>query len=374
MHFLMSITIQNKKKENKMKLISNYIMILSISLLPLGYSSIAENNGVESLKKIGRAFTSVAKKVSPAVVYIKVEKDLASPGYRKNIPKTWPNIRSRRFTFGQGSGFLVSKDGYILTNSHVVENADHIKVRLNDGNEIEAKIIGTDPKSEVAVIKIPGKDLPFIEMGDSEKLEIGEWVIAVGNPFGLSKSITAGIVSAKGRNSVGLADYENFIQTDAAINPGNSGGPLIDLDAKVIGINTAIFSQNGGNMGIGFAIPINMAKSIMEQLIANGKVTRGFLGILMQEVNPELAERFELKTKKGVLISRVIPDSPADKSGLKIGDIIIKLEDKSVSDINAFRNSIAMLTPGTEKEITVNRDGKNTAITVKIGINNLGRK
>lgn len=359
-----------------MKLINNYVLIVSMFLLPLTYVSKAENNGVESLKKTGRAFASVAKKVSPAVVYIKVEKDVEFIYNRESMrdPGYGPDRSRGRLTFGQGSGFLVSSDGYILTNNHVVEDADHIKVRLNDGKEIEAKIVGTDPKTEVAVIKIPGKNWPFIEMGDSESMEVGEWVIAVGNPFGLSNSITSGIVSAKGRNRVGLADYENFIQTDAAINPGNSGGPLVDLNGKVIGVNTAIFSQNGGNMGIGFAIPINMAKSIMEQLIDNGKVTRGFIGIMMREINHDLAERFKLKIKKGILIARVLADSPAEKSGLLEGDIIIKLADKPVSNLNAFRNAVAMITPGTEKSITVNRDGLQKKVTVKIGINNFGIK
>ena len=335
---------------------------------------------IAQLKSTGRAFASVAKKVSPAVVLIKVEKDVQQQAgrssaeeellrrffgqQRRQAPQQKAPEQERQEA-GQGSGFIISKDGLILTNNHVVGEADAIKVMLNDGREFSAEIIGTDPKSDVAVIKIKGENLPILELGDSDKMEIGEWVLAVGNPFGLSHTVTSGIVSAKGRNAVGITDYEDFIQTDAAINPGNSGGPLVDLDGKAIGINTAIFSRSGGYMGIGFAIPINMVKKIKDQLIADGTVTRGFLGIEMQELTPELAESFD--TKEGILITRIETESPAEKSGLQSGDIIVSYKDKPIKNLNAFRNSIALEKPGDKIELSIIRNSKNKSITVKVG-------
>ena len=336
---------------------------------------------IAQLKSTGRAFASVAKKVSPAVVLIKVEKDVQQQAgrssseeeflrrffgqQRRQQPQQKRAPEQERQEIGQGSGFIISSDGLILTNNHVVGEADAIKVMLNDGREFPAEVIGTDPKSDVAVIKIKGKDLPILELGDSDKMDIGEWVLAVGNPFGLSFTVTSGIVSAKGRNAVGITDYENFIQTDAAINPGNSGGPLVDLDGKAIGINTAIFSRSGGYMGIGFAIPINMVKKIKDQLIADGSVTRGFLGIVMQELTPELAESFE--TKEGIIIAQVEPESPAEKAGLQSGDIIISYKNNAIKNFNAFRNSIALEKPGDKVQLEIIRNSKKKTLTVTIG-------
>jgi serine protease Do len=268
---------------------------------------------------------------------------------------------------GQGSGFIISKDGYILTNNHVVGDADKVTVKLLDGREFTAKTIGTDVHSDVAVIKIDGKDLPMLQMGDSDTLEVGEWVVAIGNPFGLSHTLTVGVVSAKGRSSVGIADYENFIQTDAAINPGNSGGPLVDLDGRVVGMNTAIFSRNGGYMGIGFAIPINMAKAIKDQLIQTGSVTRGYLGIVIQDLTPELAKSFGLKDNQGILVSQVSEDSPAAKAGLKQGDVIVEFAGKPVEKVGAFRNGVALKAPGSKEELTVLRSGKRKTFSITIG-------
>jgi serine protease Do len=217
------------------------------------------------------------------------------------------------------------------------------------------------------VIKVEGKNLPVVPLGDSDKLRIGEWVIAIGNPFGLAETVTVGVVSATGRSNVHIADYEDFIQTDAAINPGNSGGPLLNLDGEVIGINTAIFSQNGGYMGIGFAIPINMAKNIKEQLLKSGKVTRGQLGISIQEISKDLADSFDLKSTKGILVADVLADSPAEKAGLKTGDVILKLNGDDITDLGAFRNKIAMTAPGTNVELLIMRDGNTKKINVKIG-------
>ncbi len=346
------------------------------------------DNGLDLLRQSSRAFTEVAEKAVPAVVSVQVEtvievsSDYGSPfGYHspfddefferffgRKFRRSQPQERKQ---VGQGSGFIISADGYILTNNHVVENADKIKVILNDGREFNnAKIIGTDPESDVAVIKIDGEDFPTIELGDSDDLRIGEWVIAVGNPFGLSETVTVGIVSAKGRY-VGITKggYEDFIQTDAAINPGNSGGPLLNLDGKVIGINSAIFSRSGGYMGIGFAIPINMARQVKDQLVDTGKVTRGYIGIGMNPkgITPELVKSFGLEKNTGILIAEVLEDTPAEKAGLKSGDIILKMNGKDVEGNVSFRNSVSLIKPGTKIKLTILRGDKEKEITVKIG-------
>jgi serine protease Do len=280
-----------------------------------------------------------------------------------------PDSRQKKYRqMGQGSGFIISNDGYILTNNHVVGEADKITVRMHDKREFNAKLIGTDPKSDVAVIKIDADNLPTIPIGNSDDLEVGEWVIAVGNPFGLLETVTVGVVSAKGRGTVGIADYENYIQTDAAINPGNSGGPLINLDGAAVGINTAIYSRTGGYMGIGFSIPINMAINIKEQLVAQGKVIRGYLGIFIQEVTKEIADSFQFHGKGGVLVSEVTKDSPADKGGFQQGDIIVELNDKPVDSIMPFRNTIAMTPPSSEIKLKVFRNGEYIDRSVKIGV------
>lgn len=345
-----------------------------------------DKNGVDNLRKTSRAFAAVAKKASPAVVFIKVEKTVSgqpgegfsSPfGGQQNPfgedffnrffdrPPEAPNAQQR--VMGQGSGFILSEDGYILTNNHVVGGADKIQVKLEDGREFIAKIIGTDAHSDIAIIKIDAQNLPVLEFGDSDALEVGEWVLAIGNPFGLSHTLTAGIVSAKGRSSVGLADYENFIQTDAAINPGNSGGPLVDLDGKAIGMNTAIFSGSGGYMGIGFAIPINMASSIVDQLIESGSVTRGYLGIIIQELTPELAKSFGLPDHNGILVAEVTPGSPAQNAGLEQGDVIVEFDGSPVADVGVFRNRVSLKAPDSSQKITILRDGERRMLKVTIG-------
>lgn len=343
----------------------------------------AADDGIESLRQAGKAFSAVAKKVSPAVVFISVEKiekvgnrQQKSPFddefFRKFFDMPFPDEQSKsrpreRRVGGQGSGFIISSDGYILTNNHVVGEADEVIVQLQDGKEYRAKLVGGDERSDVAVIKVDAENLPVLELGDSEQLEVGEWVLAVGSPFGLSHSITAGIVSAKGRSSVGITDYENFIQTDAAINPGNSGGPLVDLNGKAVGMNTAIFSRSGGYMGIGFAIPINMVSKIMAQLIDSGSVTRGYLGILIQNLTHDLSESFGLDTNKGVLIADVTDDSPAEHSGLKQGDVIIEFDGRAVDDVGRFRNNVSLVSPGSSVEMVVIRNGAQKTIDVEIG-------
>ncbi len=268
---------------------------------------------------------------------------------------------------GQGSGFIISPDGYIMTNNHVVGDADQVTVTLLDGREYKADIIGTDPPTDVAIIKIDESDLPFLRFNDSDKLQVGDWVLAFGNPFGLSHTLTAGIVSAKGRSGIGLNDYENFIQTDAAINPGNSGGPLVDLDGRVIGMNTAIFSRSGGYMGIGFAIPINMAQRIREQLVASGSVTRGRLGVYIQDMTADLAESFDLEKGEGILVSRVIEDSPAQEAGLKQGDLILELDGRKVGKVADFRNRVSFTPPGTKVKLLIRRDNRKQTLIAKIG-------
>ena len=244
---------------------------------------------------------------------------------------------------GSGSGVIVSADGYILTNNHVISGVDEITVVMADGEQYDAEVVGSDPQSDVAVIKVDAKDLPAAKLGDSDAIEVGEWVLAVGNPFELQNTVTAGIISARGRSGISpmsTSSYEDFIQTDAAINPGNSGGPLVNLDGEVIGINTAIATRTGGNIGIGFAIPINMAKQIMEQLIDTGKVTRGWLGVIIQNITPELKDEFGLKTTEGALVGDVDKDGPAKKAGVRRGDVIVEYRGEKVKDINQLRNLV----------------------------------
>ncbi len=340
-----------------------------------------------------KEFTSVAAKATPAVVFIQVEKSIpvrGTPGnfndpfdlfnddfferfFRHRMPRrptpprpdAPPENQYRQQ--GQGSGFIVSADGYVLTNNHVVGDADRITVKLADNREFTGEIVGTDAQTDVAVVKIKADNLPVLPLGDSDALEVGEWVMAIGNPFGLAHTVTAGIVSAKGRSTVGIADYEDFIQTDAAINPGNSGGPLLNLDGEAVGINTAIFSRNGGYMGIGFAIPVNMARNIYAQLIKKGEITRGYMGVAIQDLSPQLAESFGLKEAAGVLVSEVVKGSPADTAGVRTGDVIIQLGGKDVGNVGAFRNDIALSEPGTTVKLTVVRNRRPQTLAVTLG-------
>lgn len=361
------------------------ILLLILLLLLCQGAVLAQDQGLENLKQSGQAFREVARKVSPAVVFIKVEKELENDRQMEFFDPFGDDFFRRFFgappqqqqprskpekhrQMGQGSGFLVSADGYILTNNHVVGDADKVQVQLQDGRDYQAKIIGADPASDLAVIKIDVSKLPFLPLGDSDQLQVGDWVLAFGNPFGLSHSLTAGIVSAKGRSGIGLNDYEDFIQTDAAINPGNSGGPLVNLDGEVVGINSAIFSRSGGYMGIGFAIPVNMAKQIKTQLIEHGEVQRGQLGVHIQDLTRDLAESFGLDPKvNGVLVTQVVADSPAERAGLQQGDIIIKLDGDETDNVATLRNRVALTHPGTEVSITVIRDGKKHVLKATIG-------
>lgn len=330
--------------------------------------------------QISKFFTSVAKTSMPAVVFIKVQstsEDQLNP-YQNPYGDPFGDDLFQRF-FGmpqqpqprqqmsQGSGFIVSADGYVMTNAHVIKGADKITVVLNDGREMDASVIGADPHTDVAVVKIDGKNLPFLKLGDSDKMDIGEWVIAIGSPFQLEASLTVGVISAKGRQNLRITDLEDFIQTDAAINPGNSGGPLLNLDSEVIGINTAIVSRSGGYMGIGFAIPSNMAKNIMNQIISNGVVTRGYLGVSLQPVDKDIADAFNLDKAEGALVSDVAKDSPADKAGLKQGDIIIEYNGTPVKSLGSFRNEVSLMNPGSVVKLKVNRKGSIVTIPVTLG-------
>jgi len=265
-----------------------------------------------------------------------------------------------------GSGVIVDSSGLIVTNNHVVSKADEIKVNLSDKREFKAKLIGTDTKTDLALLKIEAEGLPTIAWADSDKLEVGEFVLAVGNPFGLNQTVTMGIVSAVGRASMGIAEYEDFIQTDAAINPGNSGGALVNVRGELVGINTAIFSQSGGNNGIGFAVPSNMARSIMDQLTKTGKVIRGWMGVSIQELSPELASQFGIAEPKGVLVSEVLDDSPAKRAGFERGDVIVEFDGKTVENPTQLRNMVAQTVIGKKVNVKFLRDKHPRSLEVTI--------
>lgn len=339
------------------------------------------------VQELSQAFAATARSAVPAVVSIKIEKMITrqTPGLgdaneansplsddflRKFFGGALPQQRSpqRYLERGQGSGFIISRDGYILTNNHVVGNIDRMTVTLQDGRTFtDAKVIGTDPGTEVALIKIEGDDFPVLQMGDSDRLEVGNMVMAIGNPFGLTETVTVGVVSAVRRRNVGIAAYENFIQTDAAINPGNSGGPLIDLNGRAIGINTAIVSESGGYMGIGFAIPINMARTVAEQLRKTGKVQRGYLGLYGQNVTAEIAQSLDLKEPRGIIVAQVEKNSPAAEAGLQPGDLILEMNGQPLETYDTFRNAIAGLKPGSTIQLQVWRNGKTAERTVTLG-------
>jgi serine protease Do len=322
-------------------------------------------------------FSALAKQVQPGVVNIRTVKSTkeGGPVFRHFFGNPFGNRDPNRDPFGEGgpgrefkqrslgSGFIVDRDGFIVTNNHVVENADQIKVRLSDDREFDAKIIGRDNKTDLALIQIEGaKDLSPLKMGDSEKLEVGSWVLAVGSPFGLEQTVTAGIVSAKGR-FIGAGPYDDFIQTDASINPGNSGGPLLNMNGEVIGINTAIVAQG---QGIGFAIPVNLAQNIIAQLKERGSVTRGWMGVGIQDLTPELAQYYGLKDLKGVLVTQVFPGDPADKAGIQTKDVIIAVDGKPVGTSRELSSAVAGMAVGKEVPVKILRDGKEQVLKVQL--------
>ncbi len=322
----------------------------------------------ETLNTQGNNFAPLVKKVRPAVVKVISESIMQ----RRSIfgdpffDRFFNSPTRREKVSGVGSGFLISKDGYIITNNHVVKDAIKVTIITVDEKKYVAKIIGTDPKTDLALIKIKGKDFPFIELGDSFKSEVGEWVLAIGNPFNQDLTVTAGIISAKGRHQIGAADYENYIQTDAAINRGNSGGPLINMRGKVIGINSVIIAPSGGNVGIGFAIPSNMAKKVISDLKTKGRVIRGWLGVSIQEFTKKEAQQFDYPVS-GLLIAKVEKNSPAARAGLKRNDFIIKLNGKRVRNGNDLRIKIADSNPGDAIRLTIYRGDKKLDVKVKVG-------
>jgi serine protease Do len=335
----------------------------------------ADNNRSASLTPLAVGFAPIVKTALPAVVNISssrtVKQDASpfmnDPFFRQFFGDQF-NVPRERREQSLGSGVIVSPDGYILTNNHVVEGSNDVKIFLSDKREMKARIVGTDPQLDIAVLKVDAKDLPVLTLGDSSKVQVGDISLAIGNPFGLGQTVTMGIVSAIGRGNLGIEDYEDFIQTDAAINPGNSGGALIDSRGDLIGINTAILANGSqGNQGVGFAIPFNMARSAMEQIIKNGKVVRGWLGVSIQEVTAPMAKSFGLDKRRGALVGEVTPDSPASRAGLQRGDIITALNGEDVPDSRELRLRVAALAPGTRVSLKVFREGHERELSVTLG-------
>lgn len=345
----------------------------------------AASDALVQARSLSTIFERVALTITPSVVNITASQK-AKPQKRRGLNRNDPSLDPFREYFGNdlferffpdqqeggggqpafGTGVIIDTDGHILTNNHVIGEADDITVRLSDERTFKAEVIGRDERTDIAVIKIKAPKLAAATLGNSDQLKIGEWVIASGNPFGLDNTITAGIVSAKGRSIMGGNQYEDFIQTDAAINPGNSGGPLVNLDGQVVGINTAIFSRSGGYMGIGFAIPINMARLVFESLISSGKVVRGWLGVGIQNLSEDLSKSFKYSNSEGALVGHVEPNGPAAQAGIKQGDIIVSLNGETMHNINQLRNYVASLKPGKSIPAEIFRDGKKISLEVKV--------
>src|SRR5271168_1615774 len=342
--------------------------------------AIAQNALPVSLGNFANGFSAVIKPALPAVVNIRTSKMVKAQANQSSPMFNDPMFRQffgDQFGGGKphaereqalGSGVIVTPDGTILTNNHVIDGASDIKVQLSDKREFKAKLVGADPKTDIAVLKIEASGLPTLPLGDSSQLNVGDLIFAIGDPFGIGETATMGIVSATGRGQLGIEDYENFIQTDAAINPGNSGGAMIDNHGNLVGVNTAILSHgSGGNEGVGFAIPMSMAKPVMDQILAHGKVVRGYLGVHIQDLSPEIAKAFNYNMSGGALIGDVSPNTPASKAGLQKGDVIVKLNGQAESDSNDLRNTISQMAPGTSVKLDIWRDGKTQPFTVTLG-------
>jgi Do/DeqQ family serine protease len=373
------------KKAGKTPVIIAVILVLAFSsgvVIAHARDKAVSKDTVNLLGRLSDALAEVASAARPAVVNISTTSTVnvqqnpfggmfSDPFFRHFFGDRFGHQgRPRTYkSSALGSGVIVSSDGYILTNNHVIKGADDIKVTLFDKREFKGKVVGSDAKTDLAVVKINAKNLPALTFGESGDMKAGDIVLAVGNPFGLNQTITMGIVSAVGRSNVGVADYEDFIQTDAAINPGNSGGALVNGRGELVGINTAIFSTSGGYMGIGFAIPSDMAKSVMDSIIKNGKVIRGFLGVTIQDLTPDLAKSLDIKAAEGALISGVEKGSPAEKAGLKRGDLVVGLNGKEVADSRSLRNMVTENPPGAKVELQIVRDGKKQTVSVTLGEN-----
>jgi len=358
------------------------LRVLYPHLLETGRQAIVINqvessstNASANIARLG--YSSAAKKAMPSVVNIFTSSKVAAPNpndqfkddplYKHFFGEQPGNNEEDQPESSLGSGVIVSAKGLILTNDHVVASADEIEVALADGRKLSAKVVGTDPDTDLAVLQVDAKDLPAITFAASDKLNIGDVVLAIGNPFGVGQTVTQGIVSALGRNHLGINTYENFIQTDASINPGNSGGALIDADGNLVGVNSAIYSRNGGSMGIGFAIPASLARQVMEQIAVSGSVTRGWIGIEAQDITPELAESFKLPQARGSLIAGVLRNSPADVAGIRAGDVLLAINDKDVADSSSMLNLIAVLKPNEKAVLKIARAEKQIEIKVTVG-------
>ena len=347
----------------------------SKSVLPSGGGTVTVQSVPEGATSHGRAnsYSDAVTKATPSVVNIFTSKEvraqrhpfLNDPLFRRFFGDQLGDQPERSSSLG--SGVIVSSTGYILTNSHVVEAADEIEVLLADGRKLLAKQVGNDSETDLAVLRVEGGQLPAITFGSSDSLRVGDVVLAIGNPFGVGQTVTSGIVSALGRNQLGINTFENFIQTDAAINPGNSGGALVDASGNLIGINTAIYSRSGGSMGIGFAIPVSTAKQVMESIIKNGSVTRGWIGVEVQEISPALADSFKLKDTRGAIIAGVLRNGPADKAGVKPGDVLIGIEDKVVTDPQNMLTLVAGLQPGSTARLKLRRGQEEIEAGVVVG-------
>ncbi len=336
--------------------------------------TVRENAPVASAVPAAQSYSEAVKRAMPAVVNIYTAKEIKlqrppifnDPVFRRFFGERFGDEPSQKAS-SLGSGVIVSEKGYIVTNNHVVESADEIEVALADGRTVEAKIIGTDPETDLAVIQIQLDKLPVMTFGDADKAQIGDVVLAIGNPFGVGQTVTMGIVSALGRSELGINTFENFIQTDAAINPGNSGGALIDTSGNLLGINTAIYSRTGGSLGIGFAIPVATVRQVMEAIVRDGSVTRGWLGVEVQDITPELATSFRLSEARGALIAGVVRGGPADRAGLKPGDVLLALAGVEITTSSSMLNQIAAIKPGEDVEMRVMRRGKEMTMKVKMG-------
>ncbi len=319
------------------------------------------------------SYRAASQRAMPAVVNIFTTKAAKKqphpfsddPLFRRFFGDNFGPQDERQFSLG--SGVIVSPDGYILTNNHVIESADEIEVALADGRKVSAKLVGTDPETDLAVVKVNLKDLPSITLAKLDGAKVGDVVLAIGNPFGVGQTVTMGIVSALGRNHLGINTFENFIQTDAAINPGNSGGALVDVEGHLLGINTAIYSRSGGSLGIGFAIPVSTVKTVMESIIRNGQVVRGWIGVEPQDITPELAESFGLQKSSGTIIAGVLKGGPADKAGVKPGDILLSVGEKPVTDTVTMLNLVAQLNPGQKVDLVLLRKTQETRLSVVVG-------
>ncbi|MDZ7937681.1 MAG: trypsin-like peptidase domain-containing protein [Rhodoferax sp.] len=358
-------------------LLASYFVVATLKPQWLGHSHGVVDSAVALLQAPATLPGSVppgsyrlaAQKASAAVVSINTSKAAAkNPNANDPWFKFFYGDQGNEPQGGLGSGVIVSPNGYILTNNHVVEGADEIEVALNDGRHVPAKIIGTDPDSDLAVLKIELDKLPIIVLGDSDALEVGDQVLAIGNPFGVGQTVTSGIVSALGRNQLGINTFENFIQTDAAINPGNSGGALVDSSGNLLGINTAIYSRSGGSMGIGFAIPVTTAKMVLDGIVKDGQVTRGWIGVEPSDLSPELAQTFDIQNDSGVIVTGVLQNGPAALAGMRPGDVIVRIGDKPVGDVIQLLSAVASLKPGTAAVFGISRKGQAQDLNVVPGV------